>query len=540
MMNYLFKHFKILFTLLESPAACSRDEPRKTSGLLRSVEDFLTGVTSKKILWFVIIQLLLFNIPAYGFEAITQDGICSQFEESSSECDELFPENTSILQNEKKGLTEFVQKPENKPLKEPLKKEVQQAPPETKKFIVYFFWGKGCPHCEAEKIFLNEMKKKYPNMEIKDFEVWYNKQNAELLLKMAKAYNVKASGVPVTFIDKNAFVGFSEQSKEEIMESIKECLSSKCIDPLLMASGKPYVEEQFPPVSESSDKTEDLECKEKSKTVHIPWIGKLEASEMSLPAITIVIAGLDSFNPCAFFVLFSLLGLLIHARSRAKMLLIGGVFVFFSGFIYFIFMAAWLNLFLVMGQVGVITTIAGTTAILIAGINIKDFFIFKKGISLTIPDSAKPKLFDRMRRLMKSTSFLSILVGTAVLAIAANSYELLCTAGFPMVFTRILTLNNLSNFTYYMYLILYNIIYVIPLLIIVVIFTLTLGKRNLTEWQGRVLKLVSGTMMLGLGGILLFDPAILNNAFIAFLLLLGAIVVAALTAFVTRKVKYSE
>jgi hypothetical protein len=284
----------------------------------------------------------------------------------------------------------------------------------------------------------------------------------------------------------------------------------------------------------SGDK-ETLECTEKSRTVYIPWIGSLDASGMSLPVMTLVIAGMDSFNPCAFFVLFSLLGLLIHARSRQKMLLIGGIFVFFSGFVYFLFMAAWLNLFLVMGQVEIMTTIAGSVAVLIAAINIKDFFIFKKGVSLTIPDSAKPKLFDRMRRLMKSTSLASIIIGTTVLAVAANAYELLCTAGFPMVFTRILTLNNLLNTSYYLYLVLYNLIYVIPLAIIVVIFTITLGKKNLTEWQGRVMKLISGTMMLGLGGALILDPSILSNAFISLLILAGALAISVVIALVTKQ-----
>jgi hypothetical protein len=202
-------------------------------------------------------------------------------------------------------------------------------------------------------------------------------------------------------------------------------------------------------------------------------------------------------------------------------------------------MAAWLNLFLVMGEVEIITKIAGSIAVLIAAINIKDFFIFKKGASLTIPDSAKPKLFDRMRKLLKSASLISILIGTAVLAIAANAYELLCTAGFPMVFTRILTLNNLSTLSYYLYLILYNSIYVIPLSIIVVIFTITLGKKNLTEWQGRMMKLLSGAMMLGLGGVLIFNPAILSNALISFLLLAGALVISIAIAFVTKKLGYS-
>ena len=85
-----------------------------------------------------------------------------------------------------------------------------------------------------------------------------------------------------------------------------------------------------------------------------------------------------------------------------------------------------------------------------------------------------------------------------MLALAANMYELLCTAGFPMVYTRTLTLHGLESSTYYLYLALYNLIYVIPLIIIVGVFTLTLGARKLTVNQGRLLKLLSGLMMLEL------------------------------------------
>ncbi len=493
----------------------------------------------KQILLFLVINLLFVGMPAYGFEAIIHEdtGICLQGNEHAAECEDPEVENKSKMQDEEKIIKNLDQKSQNKGIKKTLDKIPQESSIEDKKIVVYFFWGNGCPHCEAEKIFLDKMKKSYRNIEIKDFEVWYNKENAELMIKMAKAYKIEASGVPILFVDRKAFVGFSEQSKKEITDAIKNCLLNKCIDPLLIISDNISKKElQLPP---ETSKKQELECKEKSKTVYIPWIGNLDASEMSLPAITIVIAGLDSFNPCAFFVLFSLLGLLIHARSRSKMLVIGGVFVFFSAFIYFLFMAAWLNLFLFMGQVGLITKTAGATALFIATINIKDFFIFKKGISLTIPDKAKPKLFDRMRKLLKTTSFLSILIGTSVLAIAANSYELLCTAGFPMVFTRILTLNNLTNYKYYMYLILYNVIYVIPLLIIVLIFTVTLGKRNLTEWQGRILKLVSGMMMLGLGSVLLFKPSILNNAFVAILLLFGSIALSSIIVFITKRIEKS-
>lgn len=409
--------------------------------------------------------------------------------------------------------------------------DIKPAVPITKKFVVYFFWGKGCPHCENEKRFFDAIKKKLPAMEVRDYEVWYNKKNAALLAGMLEAYGMKTSGVPVTFIDEQVVVGFSTQSQKRIADLLSVCSNTDCVDPLDILNRKTaHSYHSVPAVPESVTTTQG-----KDVTVEVPLLGKLDARDMSLPAMTLVIAGLDSFNPCAFFVLLSLLGLLVHARSRNRMLLIGGVFVFFSGFIYFIFMAAWLNLFLVMGQVAIITTIAGVIAVIIAGINIKDFFMFKQGVSLTIPDSAKPGLFDRMRRLMRATSLLSILTGTTVLAIVANSYELLCTAGFPMVFTRILTLHSLSTTTYYLYLVFYNIIYVIPLFIIVLVFTITLGSRKLSEWQGRVLKLVSGTMMLGLGGVLLLSPALLSNVTIAFVILASALVGSLLVAMVTKR-----
>ena len=127
------------------------------------------------------------------------------------------------------------------------------------------------------------------------------------------------------------------------------------------------------------------------------------------------------------------------------MLLIGGTFVFFSGLIYFIFMAAWLNVFLWIGELKLITLVAGLVAMVIALINIKDYFWFKQGVSLSIPERAKPGIYQRSRNLLKASSLPAMLAGTAVLAIAANSYELLCTSGFPMVYTRALTLHELST-----------------------------------------------------------------------------------------------
>jgi thiol-disulfide isomerase/thioredoxin len=395
----------------------------------------------------------------------------------------------------------------------------------SKKVDLYLFWGYGCPHCTKEKVFLEKLQQKYPQLEIKSYEVWRNRGNAIFFVQMAEAYGIKATSVPITFIGNfEPIVGYSsdEVTGKKLEEKIKYCIEHICIDPLT--------------VSERSAKKEP-EHDEEGKIVTLPIIGKMDTSKMALPVLTIVLAGLDSFNPCAFFVLFLLLSMLVYAQSRKRMLLIGGTFVFFSGFIYFLFMSAWLNIFLHAGQLKIITKIAGLIALTIAVINIKDFFLFKKGFSLSVPEKAKPKLFERMRNLLKATSLPSMMIGTIVLAIAANTYELLCTVGFPIVFTRVLTLNNLQTLQYYLYLIFYNVIYVIPLGIVVLIFAITLGSKKMTEWQGQVLKLISGLMMLGLGAILLINPDLFNNLLLSIALLLIALIASGIIVVITKRAR---
>ncbi len=381
--------------------------------------------------------------------------------------------------------------------------------------VLYFFWGDGCPHCADEKIFLETLKSRFPGLTVHSYEVWKNQANAAYFSRMLRASGIKSSGVPVTMIHTRTFVGFSPSVQQEIEAMVNLCAQQACADP----AGRIHA----PLTAKPGD------------TLLLPVFGETDPSRISLPLLTVVLGGLDSFNPCAFFVLFFLLSLLIHARSRKRMLFIGGTFVFFSGLIYFLFMAAWLNLFIIAGRLQMITAAAGAVALFVAAVNIKDFFFFKKGVSLSIPDSAKPKLFDQMRGLLKSSSLSSMIGGTIVLAVAANAYELLCTAGFPMVFTRVLTLQSLPQPAYYLYLALYNVVYVIPLLAIVVLFTVTLGARKLSEWQGRRLKLLSGLMMLFLGLILVIRPELLNNLFAAAGLLAAAFLCYALVVAAAKK-----
>jgi hypothetical protein len=415
---------------------------------------------------------------------------------------------------------------------------------------LYFFWSKTCPHCQKAHPFVEALPKQLPWLTLHSLELTEYPEHVRQYVEMAAAVGTEAQYVPAFFVCGEMVAGYDrhETSGAALVESLERChavalaevadtttAAAAANDSAAAGASNPaQTAAEAAAVVMSDSATEPPSVPSTAPALSLPLIGTLDAQALSLPAFTLVVAGLDAFNPCAFFVLMFLLSLIVHAGSRARMALIGGVFVFCSGLLYFIFMAAWLNIFLVVGELALITTLAGLIAIVIAAINIKDFFWFKQGVSLSIPDSAKPGLYQRSRSLLKASSLPAMLTGTAILAVAANSYELLCTSGFPMVYTRTLTLQNLPTTTFYLYLALYNLIYVVPLLVIVAIFTFRFGARKLSEEEGRVLKLLSGLMMLMLGVVLVVAPMLLNDVTTAFALLAITLVVTGLLVWVDR------
>ncbi|MEN8169547.1 MAG: thioredoxin family protein [Pseudomonadota bacterium] len=348
---------------------------------------------------------------------------------------------------------------------------------------LYFFWSSLCPHCDTARPLVENYAAQNPWLELESMEVSASGAHRKLYRELAASLGAEARSVPAFFYCGGMQVGFdAEQGGAELFRGIEACRER-----LLAGEGMagPQASAKLP-------------------------LG-IERNDIGLFTLTIMLAALDAFNPCAFFVLLFLLGMLAHAHERRRMLLVGGVFVFFSGLLYFLFMSAWLNLFLLMGVMRSVTTGAALLALLAAGINIKDALLPGHGVSLSIPDGRKPGLFQRMREMLKMKGTPGLLLATIVLALLANSYELLCTSGLPMVYTRILTLETLPTVQYYLYLLLYNLVYVVPLAVIVLLFTLGVARGKLQNLGGRLLKLLSGLMMLGLGLLLLLAPEWLSS-----------------------------
>lgn len=404
------------------------------------------------------------------------------------------------------------------------------APDGTPSVKLYFFWTPTCPHCRAAQPFVADLRERLPWLEIVSLPVKDNPTNARLYYETAQRLGVEAMSVPGFLFCRKVEIGYdtAETTGAYLEKQLQQCRERIVADPSAMtAATVAGAADSGPAGATSALGANGSEASLAGPDVVVPFLGAVGAQTWSLPVLTVVLAGVDAFNPCAFFVLLFLLSILVHARSRTRMLVVGGTFVLISGLAYFAFMAAWLNMFLIAGEMRVVTLGAGLLALVIGVINVKDYFWFKEGVSLSIPESAKPGLFKRMRTIATAGSMGPMLASTVLLAIVANSYELLCTAGFPMVYTRALTLGNLATWQYYAYLAAYNVIYVLPLLAIVIVFTKTMGQRKLTESEGRWLKLMSGYMMAAFGAVLLFAPTLLTNA-VSSLLVLGVAIVAAL------------
>jgi len=367
-------------------------------------------------------------------------------------------------------------------------------------------WGHpGCPHCRAAHAYLEELRDRRPDLVIVEHDVSEDAAAFEALRAHSQRAGLDMVGLPSFLVRGTFLVGFD--SAETTGASIEALLPPRKPDPRLPESSPPQHGPAHEPGSEATRIPHASRPKVTGKDeIELPWFGRVSAGRLGLPAFTIAVGLVDGFNPCAMWVLMFLLALLVNIESRARMLAIAGTFVLVSGVVYFAFMAAWLNVFHLLGLSRAVQITLGSVALLIGAVNIKDFFAFGKGLSFSIPDKAKPGIYARVRAIVRAETLWAALAGATTLALLVNVIELVCTAGLPALYTQVLAQQGLSTGARYGYLVLYNLAYILDDSILVGIAVVTLGRRKLQERGGRWLKLLSGVVIAALGLLLLFAP----------------------------------
>jgi len=353
---------------------------------------------------------------------------------------------------------------------------------------VEVFVREGCPHCaEAEK-FLEGLARERPDVSVVIRDVLKDPAALERLNEIAALKDAGNARVPAFFVGGQLIFGYSEEAATDKL--IRGALQGQAVKPAAGAAE-----------GLSCTAQEGLSCgREEASPFEVDFFGtRISLDDVGLPAFTFTMGLLDGLNPCSMWVLILMISLLATLNDRKRMLAIAGVFVLVQGIAYYVFMAAWLNLFLLIGLSRASQLAVAAIAMAAGAINLKDFWAPGSGVSLSISDKSKPGIYARMRAILHAQSLPAAIVGVIILGLLVQVVEFLCTSGFPALFTRILTLRQLDTPGYYAYLLLYNLAYMLDDVIVLAIGVTTLSHRRLQEKEGRWLKLISGVVMVGLG-----------------------------------------
>ncbi len=373
----------------------------------------------------------------------------------------------------------------------------------------YFFFGEGCPHCAKEEAFFESIRDKYPTLEINSFEIYRNKENVSLMKEVSNKLNANANGVPFLVIGDKFLIGYAEGiTNVEIENQIKFGLLNILPDVVGEIIDQKNITSEISINSEQVNLETKTEENEK-KFLKLPFIGKVDVYKVSIPVLAITMGVLDGFNPCAMWVLVFLISMLIGMGNRKRMWTIGTTFIVASALVYFIFMAAWLNLIIFLGFVAIIRIIIGLLALLGGGYNLKEFFTKKDATCEVTNENQKEKIIDKLKKVTKEKNIFLALGGVIILAFMVNLVELVCSAGLPAIFTQVLALNNVPTTSYYGYILLYILFFMIDDLIIFVIAMMTLKVTGITSKYTKYSHLIGGILMLIIGLLLIFKPELL-------------------------------
>ena len=378
----------------------------------------------------------------------------------------------------------------------PLSSSAQELNQKDNIVYISFFYGDGCPHCAKEELFLEKLEYDYPNVQIHRFEVWYNRDNAQLLAKVGKELGIAVSSVPLTIIGQDAISGYLSDAATgaRILNIIKDNQKNGCID--IVAN----IQNNKPKGS--------ITCEPEpvSQSIIVPFLGDMDPRKLSLPVLTVVIASIDGFNPCAMWVLVFLVSLLIGMQDRRKMWILGSAFIFASGAVYFLFLSAWLNFFLFIGFISWIRIAIGIVAIASGAYHLKEWKDNKEGACKVVDVGRKQKIMDRFRNIVSKQNFLFALGGIIAVAVSVNLVELVCSAGLPAIYTNMLAGARLGAIEYYLYLVLYIIIFMLDDMLIFVIAMATLRITGISAKYSRWSNLIGGVVIFALGMLLIFKP----------------------------------
>jgi cytochrome c biogenesis protein CcdA/glutaredoxin len=346
------------------------------------------------------------------------------------------------------------------------------------------FHGDGCPHCAAEREFLQELAGRHPDLVIEQYEVWYDEANRAKLDETAERLGFEATGVPVTVIGERVWIGFDDAKAEAIEQTVEAALAgdSKALEPTA------------------------------STSMEVPFLGTVDLGGTSLLVSTLVIGFVDGVNPCSLWVLSVLLAIVLHSGSRGRVILVGSTFLFVTTAMYALYIVGFYSALDYVGEMVWIRLGLAAIAITFGVLQLKDGLYPGHGPSLSISAEHKPGLYKKMRGVAAADRGLpAVIAGTVALAVGVSLLETPCTAGLPLLWTGLLSEQGVSTGAAAGLFAIYMTVFLLDELIVFAVAVFTLRAAKLQERHGRLLKLIAGSVLLTLGVTMLVAPQAMDT-----------------------------
>src|SRR5574344_1041670 len=276
-------------------------------------------------------------------------------------------------------------------------------------------------------------------------------------------------------------------------------------------AGDAPVEETSSPTTKPSGDCETSEvCTDKpaDDTYNVPILGQISAKSVSLPILAIVLGLTDGFNPCAMWVLIFLITMLFGMKDRKKMWVLGITFLASSALVYVLFMVSWLSLATFLSSIKIIRLTIAVFAIIFGMVNIYRYIKSKdEANGCDVTDRKKrSKIMEKIKKIVTEKSFLLAMLGIIALAASVNIIELLCSLGLPVIFTNVLSMNNLSIIEYIIYIFIYILFFMLDDIIVFVVAMKTMEIKGISTKIGKCSHLIGGIIMLVLGILMAVKP----------------------------------
>ena len=370
---------------------------------------------------------------------------------------------------------------------------------------IYLFHSYTCKHCKEEIKLLDELEKEYDNIKVYKYEVNEN-GNGELLKNISEIMGSKVTGTPYTIIGNKVFSGYDYENSKGRFKGAIEYYSKYGYEDKV---GE-YISSIPLPSYEVKDTDPDVDeyiSNYISYKVKLPLIGEVKLKNLTLPLITVVIGLADGFNPCAMWVLLFLISMLIGMKDKKRMWILGSTFLLISALIYLIFMMSWLNLANLLISVVWVRVIIAIVSLVGGIINLRGYIKHRKVSGCDVVDDKKRnRIITRIKKFTTEKNFWLAILGVIVLAISVNVVELACSAGLPVMFIEILSLNNLTAIEEIIYIVLYMLFFLLDDFVVFVIAMTTLSLTGVSSKYGNLSKLIGGILMLFIGLLLMFKP----------------------------------